>query len=272
MVADRYAQLFAATGLAVLLYDHRGMGDSGGEPRRQINTWLQAREYRDALSYATTIEGVDPARMALWGDSLSAGVALAVAGIDDRVAALVGQVPAIGAALPPPDPTGSLYEAFRETVLGGRIHPEPAEVEGPMPVVSHDQGARPSALKPLTAYRWFMEYGDRPGTGWINDITRANCDTPAPWHPSLCAKHVRCPVQLIVSPEDEMPGAAPAVSYDAFRRLSGPKEWLEVEGGHFGLLYWPSPAFALAATAQARFLAAHLLPADPSFEGRSAER
>lgn len=272
MIADRYAAVFQGAGFAVLLYDHLGMGDSGGEPRRQINTWLQAREYRDALSYATTVEGIDTARMALWGDSLSGGVVLAVAGIDDRVAAFVVQVPAIGATLPPPDPDGRLYDAFRATVLNGRIHPEPGQCDGPMPVVSDDQEARPSALKPLTAYRWFTEYGERPGTGWENEVTRARSETPAPWHPSLCATQVRCPAQFIVSPNDEMVGAVPAVSYDAFQRLRGPKEWLEVEGGHFGLLYWPSRAFAFAATAQARFLAAHLLPPDPSMETRMAKR
>ncbi len=32
MTADKYAEIFHAAGLAVLLYDHRGFGDSGGEP------------------------------------------------------------------------------------------------------------------------------------------------------------------------------------------------------------------------------------------------
>ncbi len=50
MIADKYAEVFHAAGLAVLLYDHRGFGDSGGEPRLQINPWIQARGYRDAIS------------------------------------------------------------------------------------------------------------------------------------------------------------------------------------------------------------------------------
>ena len=117
MVADRYAEVLHAAGLAVLLYDHRGFGASGGEPRQQINPWIQARGYRDAMSYASDLDGVDPSRVALWGDSLSGGVALAVAGVDARVAALAIQVPAIGAELPPADPDSSLYRAFRETLL-----------------------------------------------------------------------------------------------------------------------------------------------------------
>ena len=58
MVADRYADVFNEAGLAVLLFDHRGFGESGGEPRQQINPWIQARGYRDAISFATTLDEI----------------------------------------------------------------------------------------------------------------------------------------------------------------------------------------------------------------------
>ena len=82
-------------------------------------------------------------------------------------------MPAIGYALAPCDPTGSLYRAIRETIVSGIVEPAETDVEGPMPVVSDDQVRRPSAIQPLTAYRWFIEYGGRMGTGWENDVTRA---------------------------------------------------------------------------------------------------
>jgi len=37
MVADRYAEVFSNAGFAVLLYDHRNLGISDGEPRQEIN-------------------------------------------------------------------------------------------------------------------------------------------------------------------------------------------------------------------------------------------
>jgi len=47
-----------------------------------------------------------------------------------------------------------------------------------MPVVSDNQVRRPSPLQPLTAYRWFIEYGGRLGTQWVNDVTpRAAANT-----------------------------------------------------------------------------------------------
>jgi pimeloyl-ACP methyl ester carboxylesterase len=264
MTADKYADVLCAAGLAVLLYDHRGFGSSGGEPRNQLNNWSQARGYRDAISYGATLEGIDSERIAVWGDSLSGGVALAVAGIDSRVAALVIQVPAIGSQLPPSDDGGALYSAFKETILAGWREPSPEELEGPMPVVSDDQVRRPSALQPLTAYRWFIEYGGRLGSEWVNDVTRVRPKTPAPWHPGLCASHVSCPALFIVSPQDEMPGSVPAVARDAFEKIPAPKEWLEIDGGHFGLLYFPSPEFNQASSAQARFLVKHQRPRDRS--------
>jgi fermentation-respiration switch protein FrsA (DUF1100 family) len=259
MTTDKYAEVFRTSGLAVLLYDHRGFGDSGGEPRQQINPWVQAREYRDAISYASELSEIDARRIGLWGDSFTGGVALAVAAADLRVAALVIQVPALGSEHPPEDPDGSRRRLFEKTLFEGAVEPSgPEEVEGPLPVVSNDQSRRPSALKPLTAYRWFMEYGQRPGSRWVNTVTRARPKTQAPWQPGLSAAALRCPSQFIVSPEDEMPGSAPAVTRAVYDRFTGKKEWIDVAGGHFGLLYFPSPAFELATRAQARFLSEHL--------------
>ena len=44
----------------------------------------------------------------------------------------------------------------------------------------------------------------------------------------------------------------------AFESAPDPKELLLVEGGHFGLLYHPSPLFDRVSAAQADFLARHL--------------
>src|ERR687884_1641307 len=109
MSADKYAEVFRKAGLAVLLYDHLGFGDSSGEPRRQVNPWIQARGYRDAVSFGRNLEGVDASRVALWGDSFSGGVALAVAGIDERVAALGAPGPAPWGGVPPPEPQDPPY-------------------------------------------------------------------------------------------------------------------------------------------------------------------
>ncbi|MFC7157619.1 alpha/beta hydrolase [Halomarina halobia] len=259
MVTDRYAEVFDEAGMAVLLFDHRGFGESGGEPRQQINPWVQARGYRDAISFATTLDEVDPTRIALWGDSFSSGAALVVAALDDRIAALVVQVPALGEELPPDDLDESHCESMKQKVRSGSVEPAEDEIIGPMPVVWDDQDRRPSALKPVTAFRWFIAYGNRPGTNWTNEVTLVRPKRPVQWYPGLCATDVSCPAMFVVSPEDEMPRSTPIVARDAYERLAGPKKWVEIPGGHFGLLYYPSETFDQASSAQSQFLTENLL-------------
>jgi hypothetical protein len=57
----------------------------------------------------------------------------------------------------------------------------------------------------------------------------------------------------------EMPGSVPAVARDAYNKITGPKEWFEIAGGHFGLVYFPGPEFEAASSAQAHFLSKHLM-------------
>jgi uncharacterized protein len=254
MATDRYAEVFQDAGLTVLLYDHRNFGGSGGEPRQEINPWVQARGYRDAMTFVESLEDTDPRRIALWGDSYSAAEALVVGAVDDRVAAVVAQVPSCGSDLPPPDPDGSLFGALRETLLEGDVHGEPGDTLGPLPVVSSDQLHTPSLLPPIQAFRWFIEYGGRHGTGWLNVATRVVPKTRAPFHAGIAAPHVRQPVLMLVAPQDEMPQANPDVSRAAYRGLPATKQLSEIDGGHFGLLYHPSELFDVASRAQRDFL------------------
>ncbi len=254
MVADRYADVFHDAGFAVLLYDHRNFGSSGGEPRLEINPWVQARGYRAALGFIESIPDVDHDRIALWGDSYSGPEAMIVGAIDDRPAAVVVQVPAIGAEPPPPDPDGSLFAAVVDALDHGDLSGGPEHTTGPLPVVSPDQGSMASLLKPIQAYRWFTDYGGRPGSKWENRTTRVLPPTPCPFHAGIAAPHLRAPLLMMVAPDDEMVGANPEIARAAFEEVPAPKTLVEIEGGHFGLLYEPSPEFDHATRTQRDFL------------------
>lgn len=261
MTADRYAEVFADAGLGVLLYDHRGFGASSGEPRQEINPWVQARGYRDAMTFAATLPGVDRDRIALWGDSLSGAVVLVVAGVDDRVAAVVAQVPATGRELAPADPGGELYRALRDLLLTGDIGGGPGDRVGPLPVVSADQIHAPSLLQPIQAYRWFVEYGGRFGSRWENRATRVTLKDAPPFHAGITASRIGCPVLMQISSADEMPAADPTVARAVHAAIPGQKTLLEIDGGHFGLLQHPSRWLDDASNAQRAFLLRVLLPA-----------
>src|SRR5207249_4589109 len=90
-----YAAAIASAGHVVVAYDHGNFGDSDGEPRQELDPWVQVRDYRHAITFTQTLEGVDPTRVGVWGTSYAGGHVLVVAAIDRRVGCVVSQVPTI---------------------------------------------------------------------------------------------------------------------------------------------------------------------------------
>ena len=91
-----HAAGLAERGLAVLTFDYRRFGRSGGAPRQIVDPAEQLEDWRAAVRLARSLPGVDPARTALWGSSLSGGYVLRLASEDRRTRAVVAQVPEFG--------------------------------------------------------------------------------------------------------------------------------------------------------------------------------
>lgn len=258
MVAIQYAREFAARGFAVLVYDHRNFGRSEGEPRQEINPWVQCRGYRDALGFLAGRPEVDSARLGLWGDSYSGREVIVVGACDARPKAIVAQCPVFGATVPALEPGAEVMETIRGTLRDGNLHGGPEHTTGPLPVVSADPHASPSLLAPIQAFRWFIDHGGRPGSGWVNRVTRVLPPTPVPYSPYLCAPFVRAATLLMAAPDDEMVHCDYGVTSSAYNLMRCDKEWYDIKDGHFGLLYHPGDRFTEAVAIQADFFARHL--------------
>jgi pimeloyl-ACP methyl ester carboxylesterase len=254
MCLDRYAEVFCNAGIAVLLYDHRNFGLSGGEPRQLINPWLQARGYRDAMTYLLTRADVRADKIAAWGDSYSGMIALAVGALDPRYAAVAAQCPACGIEKPKHEPHERNFQAMQTIFDGGDITGSPETTVGPLPVVSSDQLGTPSLLKPIQAYRWFIDYGGRHGTQWENRVIRVIPPTTAPFSAYLAAPFIRGPTLLMAGRDDEMVHCNLDVTRALFELMRCRKQWADIDGGHFGLLYYPSKIFDRASADQCAFL------------------
>ncbi len=258
MVADRYAQAFAAAGFGVLLFDHPGFGRSGGEPRLEIEPWQQTRAYLAAIAYMRSRTDVDAERIALWGASSSAARAMVAASVDEHVACLVLQVPAFGDSISEGGPATTAFPRIRETLLRADLDDYERSVTGPMAVVSPDQSVMPSLLRPITAYRWFIHFGALYGTGWENRASFVTLNVPQPLDPQLCAPSVSVPTLAVLAEHDEMHGANADVARHVLGTMPAPVEIVNVGGGHFGVLYPGTPDFDRSLDAQREFLVRQL--------------
>lgn len=87
------ARAYAERGLAVLDFDPRHLGTSGGEPRQIVDAHRQVEDLTAAVAFVRTLPTVDPTRIGLFGSSLGGGLAIDVASRTPDLAALVVIVP-----------------------------------------------------------------------------------------------------------------------------------------------------------------------------------
>jgi len=258
MTADKYAERYREAGFAVLLYDHRNLGISDGEPRRDVNFWVQCRGYIDGIDFVITQPEIDTTKIAVWGASMSAQEAFLVGAIDERVKAIVTMIPGFESDFPAEDKDGKLYAFAKKIVMSDDIMGMSHTVIEQMPIVSSDQLGTPSVLVEISAYRWFIEYGGRFGTNWNNVVSYSDIERPEHYHTGQCASHLKAPIIMIVATNDEMDGANPEVTFEIYKKIKQPKEWVDIDGGHFGLLHYPSELFDKSSKVQIDFLNKYL--------------
>jgi hypothetical protein len=232
MYLDKYAEAFAKAGFASIVYDNRNFGASDGEPRQEIDPWLQIRDYSDAITYALSLEQTDPARIGIWGSSYSGAHVLVVGAIDRRVSCVVSQVPLT---------SGS--QGFRRLVradfiapLQAGFHAERAQRAAgaplPMlPVVAEDPTA-PSALPTADSYRWFTETAASRAPAWRNEVTLRSVEYGFGYEPGAYIGLISpTPLLLVVAVQDHLTVSDLAIA--AYEQAREPKRLVLLPGGHF---------------------------------------
>lgn len=93
---EPFAERFVKAGFAVMLFDYRGFGRSGGEPRRVVDGVEQIKDWLAAIASLQNRGDIDPARLGIWGSSFSGGEVLVVAAQrPNLVKAVSAQVPMV---------------------------------------------------------------------------------------------------------------------------------------------------------------------------------
>ncbi len=88
------AQEFAEHGYVCLIFDYRGWGESDGE-RAQLFPNEQVEDIRNALTFLSHQEGVDPEKLGLYGTSFGGANVVTTTALDPRVKCTVASL-AIG--------------------------------------------------------------------------------------------------------------------------------------------------------------------------------
>ena len=226
-----YAERFAEAGMAALVFDYRHFGDSGGEPRQLISISKQLADWRAAIAFVRSLEGVDPDRIALWGTSFSGGHVVGLAAEDDRIAAVISQAPfttgaaALGAAGP--------KDTLRLTV-GGLLDGLAAITGGePMRIPIVAPPGRGAAMSQPGAYDGYRALFDDPAS-FRNEICGRAALTLATYAPARGAARVRCPLLVCAVGGDTVTPAAPALRM-AKRAPQGKAIDYGSEWGHFDI-------------------------------------
>jgi pimeloyl-ACP methyl ester carboxylesterase len=193
-----FAERFSAAGFAALVFDHRGFGDSSGEPDL-FKPALQLEDWGAAISFARSLPAVDPDRVVTFGSSMGGGNALAAAAEDRRVAAAISQVPFLDIVsqahrASPRVSARMLLAAVRGDHLPAAGSPtEPAFINAP--------GAE-AGWRRVVAIGEESRWRNRASSRWL---------IGAPFRPIRHARRLHCPWLVCVGEADRVARPGPAI-------------------------------------------------------------
>jgi uncharacterized protein len=228
---DTYARAFADAGFVVLAHDHRGFGDSAGRPRQDIDPWTQIEDWRTAITFLETVEGVDPDRMGIWGTSFSGGHALVLAATDVRLRAVVAQVPTIdgwasGLRRVAPHAVADLDAAFVDDQRGQFRGEDPRRQKfvDPDPTVT-------AAYHSQDTIDFFYDQ-DIPDGLWTNEVTLQSTRKARAYQPGAFITRVSpTPLLMVVATDDTT--APTDLALGAYEQALQPKALHLIDGGHY---------------------------------------
>jgi len=200
---EPYAVRFQNAGFAVLVFDYRYFGESGGTPRQLIWIPSQLEDWSAAIACARDQKVVDPARIALWGTSLSGGHVMVTAAHDPAIACVSAQCPGL-------DGHALAWESFKRMGTGNSLR---MIMHGQRDLVRSWLGLSPHKIpivgKPGTIA--LMNTPDAfdslraliPDT-YVNEACARIIIRGDKYRPITYARRVRCPVLLQICDYDTL--------------------------------------------------------------------
>jgi uncharacterized protein len=231
MYLEPFARRFAAAGIAALVFDYRGFGGSGGEPRQRVFPHEQMEDYRNALTWLSLQPEIDADRLGVWGTSFSGGHVIQVGAHDPRVKAVVSQAGAMDLYQITRDAAGpEQFARLQQMTVQERIR---HALEGGERYVPNT--ARPGegfALQPDQDSYEFAHRANAPT--WRNELALSSLAALLEHAPGRFIDLVAPrPLLMILAGNDAI--TPPESIRDAFSKAGEPKRLLEIDGGHYAI-------------------------------------
>ncbi len=203
---EPYAEKFARNGLAVLVFDYRGFGDSGGYPRSLISPRKHVQDWHAAIAHARRLRWVDHGKIALWGTSYSGGHVLYAAAQDPGIAAVVAQVPFVNGLSSSWNMKKTLGWGFvgRCTTAGMKDLLRMITLRAPyyIPVVG-----KPGELAVLSSpdcYDGYLSLVPPSYRDWDGTTPARSVLELLPYSPSRRARGITCPALVVAGERDTL--------------------------------------------------------------------
>jgi fermentation-respiration switch protein FrsA (DUF1100 family) len=224
--------VLADAGIATLTYDHRNFGESGGEPRFEVDPQLQIRDCRSVVTYLTTRPEVDGSRVGVFGTSLSGGHAFVVGATDRRVGCIVALVPTVSGWEQAVRRFGhETLAQMRERWDADRMR----RFNGAEPeLVPHFQPDPDDKVagRSMNRVTFFESLTADERTYWKNELTLRSLELCMEYEPGTYVARVSpTPLLMIVAEDDRQVGTD--LQLAAFARAFEPKKLVMTKGGHY---------------------------------------
>ena len=220
-VGANYAKALSARGVAVLAFDHRHFGESGGEPRQLEHPPRKVEDARGAIGFLAAQPEIDTDKLGILGVCAGAGYMARAVADDDRVKTFGAVAGFFHDVAQQREWMGDKFDAQIERGREARAAYEERGVADTIPAV----GKEGEVAMPLDdAYDY---YGTNRGAvdNYTNAFAVMSREHTLPWDAQSAAPSIAVPTLLIHAEK----ALAPALARKFYAALAGPKEEVWVE-------------------------------------------
>jgi fermentation-respiration switch protein FrsA (DUF1100 family) len=225
-VAGQYAERITKDGYVTLALDHRHFGESEGEPRQHEDPAKKLEDFKNAISFISSLKGIDRERIGACGISMGGGYMLQLTAFDRRIKAVSIVASGLNLADTLLEMLGKegFVNFLKEFNNARKRHYDTGEVQY-IPAVATDN--KPAAMigdEPFEYYGTSRAWSP----GWVNRYTTESIENLMSYNAIPYARHVSPTPLLIVHGKNDK-YCLPKFAQEVYDLADEPKEilWLD---------------------------------------------